>query len=43
MNKISGAKAKYFTMLDVCWGYNNVHRKEGDEWKATLGRMGFHC
>jgi len=36
INKISEAKAKYFTKLDVHWGYNNVHIKEGDEWKATF-------
>ena len=23
--------ARYFTKLDVCWGYNNVQIKEGDE------------
>jgi hypothetical protein len=28
--------ARYFTKLDVCWGYNNVHIHEGDEWKATF-------
>jgi hypothetical protein len=28
--------ARYFTKLDVCWGYNNVRIKEGDEWKATF-------
>jgi hypothetical protein len=28
--------AKYFTKLDVCWGFNNVHIKEGDEWKAAF-------
>jgi hypothetical protein len=22
--------------LDVQWGYNNVHMKEGDEWKAAF-------
>jgi len=22
--------------LDVQWGYNNVHIKEGDEWKAAF-------
>jgi len=28
--------AKYFTKLDVRWGFNNVRIKEGDEWKAAL-------
>ena len=28
--------AKYFTKLDVCWGYNNVRIKEGDQWKAAF-------
>jgi hypothetical protein len=28
--------AKYFTKLDVCWGFNNVWVKEGDEWKAAF-------
>src|SRR5882724_6023045 len=36
LNKVSKAKAKYFTKLDVHWGYNNVHIKEGDECKATF-------
>jgi hypothetical protein len=27
---------RYFTKLDVCWGYNNVCIKEGDEWKAAF-------
>ena len=35
INRISDSKARYFTKLDVCWGYNNVQIKEGDEWKAT--------
>jgi len=29
-------RAKYFTKLDVQWGFNNVRIKEGDEWKATF-------
>jgi len=28
--------AKYFTKLDVQWGFNNVWIKEGDEWKAAF-------
>src|SRR6202522_55532 len=28
--------AKYFTKMDVRWGYNNVRIKEGDEWKAAF-------
>ena len=34
MDKIQGAK--YFTKLDVCWGYNNVQIKDGDQWKAAF-------
>ena len=29
-------RAKYFTKLDVCWGYNNVCICKGDEWKAAF-------
>jgi len=36
LNKVSEAKAKYFTKLDIHWGYNNVHIKEGDECKAAF-------
>jgi hypothetical protein len=35
-NRIHRLKdARYFTKLDIHWGYNNVHICEGDEWKAT--------
>ena len=27
---------RYFTKLDVWWGFNNVQIKEGDEWKAAF-------
>jgi len=29
-------RVKYFTKLDVRWGFNNVRMKEGDEWKAAF-------
>ena len=28
--------AKYFTKLDVRWGYNNVRIKDGDQWKVAF-------
>ena len=34
MDKIKDEK--YFTKLDIWWGYNNVRIKEGDEWKAAF-------
>jgi len=34
INKLRGAK--YFTKLDVRWGFNNVWMKEGDEWKTAF-------
>ncbi len=34
MDKLQGAK--YFSKLDVQWGYNNVCIKDGDEWKAAF-------
>ena len=34
INNLQGAR--YFTKLDVHWGFNNVWMKDGDEWKATF-------
>ena len=34
INKLKGAK--YFSKMDVWWGYNNIRIKEGDEWKAAF-------
>ncbi len=28
--------AKFFTVLDLHWGFNNVQIKEGDKWKAAF-------
>ena len=29
-------RAKCFTKLDIHWGFNNIHIKPKDEWKATF-------
>ena len=34
MSQLCGAR--YFTKLDVHWGFNNVRIKPGDEWKAAF-------
>jgi len=35
------SKASIFTKINLRWGYNNVHIKEGDEWKmAFITRQG---
>ena len=34
INKLQGAR--YFTKIDVQWGFNNVWMKEGDERKAAF-------
>jgi hypothetical protein len=34
VEKLRGAK--YFTKLNVRWGYQNIRIKEGDEWKAAF-------
>ena len=34
VNKLKSAR--YYTKLDIRWGYNNIRMKEGDEWKAAF-------
>jgi hypothetical protein len=38
-------KKKWFTKLNIQWGYNNVCIKEGDKWKTTFktNRGLFEC
>jgi len=30
------SRCTLFTKFNICWGYNNVHIKEGDKWKAAF-------
>ena len=34
INKLQGVR--YFTKLNIHWGFNNVQMKDGDEWKAAF-------
>ena len=34
VNQLRGTK--FFTKLDIRWGYQNMRMKEGDEWKAAF-------
>ena len=34
INQLTGAR--YFSKMDVRWGYNNIRIKEGDTWKAAF-------
>ena len=34
IDKLKGAK--FFSKMDIQWGYNNIRIKEGDEWKAAF-------
>ena len=34
INRLTGAK--YFTKIDVQWGYHNIRIREGDKWKGAI-------
>ena len=36
MDKIKASGAKYLTKFNVQWGFNNVHIKDSDQWKAAF-------
>ena len=36
LDLIDSIGKKVFTKIDLCWGYNNVRIKEGDEWKVAF-------
>ena len=36
MDKIKASRAKYFTKFDVQWGFNNIHIKDGNQWKVAF-------
>ena len=36
LKTVCESKVKYFTKLDIQWGYNNVRIKEGDEGKVAF-------
>jgi len=36
LDLIDSIRKKVFTKMDLCWGYNNVRIKEGDEWKVAF-------
>ena len=36
MGKIKASGAKYFTKFDVRWGFNNIHIKDSNQWKAAF-------
>ena len=36
MDKIKASRAKYFAKFNVQWGFNNVHIKDGNQWKVAF-------
>ena len=36
MDKIKASGAKYFTKFNIQWGFNNIHIKYGNQWKAAF-------
>ena len=34
IDRLTGAR--YYSKMDIRWGYNNIQIKEGDKWKAAF-------
>ena len=36
LTRVHGRRSALFMKLDICWGYNNVHMRDSNQWKAAF-------
>ena len=36
LTRVHGRRSALFTKLDIWWGYNNIHIRDGNQWKAAF-------
>ena len=36
LTRVHGRRSALFTKLDICWGYNNIRMRDGNQWKAAF-------
>ena len=36
LTRVHGHRSALFTKLDIWWGYNNIHIRDSDQWKAAF-------
>ena len=36
LTRVHGRRLALFTKLNICWGYNNIQMRDGDQWKAAF-------